>query len=460
MKTLIILSLCGVAALVADIFKAKKFLLPVFALGLIAALITTIQEWGHGNIYFRMMNFDSYAVAFSSVLIVTTLLWLLTSYSQIIKDQTATEVIGLVLFSLVGAMMMTSFYNLSMLFLGIEILSIPMYVLAGSKKNNLSSNEAAFKYFLMGAFATGILLFGITLVYGFAGSFDVREISMKVANPNPETSVLLYAGILFILIGLSFKVSVAPFHFWAPDVYQGAPTIITAFMATVVKSAAFAAFLRVFIMCFSSTHFGWQVILVVFVVLTLLIGNISAVFQKDAKRMLAYSGISHAGFMLMGILSFNEFSTSAILYYTAAYSLSSIAAFACLNYVEQSTGNTGIDAFKGLAKSNSFIAIVMLISMLSMAGIPPTSGFFAKYFVFNAALNQGHIWLVIIAVLAALVGVYYYFKIIISMFSTEEAKESPTISISFYEKCVLSLIAIGIIVLGVLPNYFISLLRF
>jgi NADH-quinone oxidoreductase subunit N len=342
------------------------------------------------------------------------------------------------------------------LFLGIEILSISMYVLAGSKKHDVYSNESAFKYLIMGSFATGFLLFGVALIYGATGSFDLSEIKIFVLSHQGNVAPIFYAGVLLMLVGMAFKVSAAPFHFWAPDVYQGAPTVITAFMATIVKTAAFAAFLRLFSNAFSNVSDSYSGIIAVMSAITLLVGNISAVLQTSTKRMLAYSSVAHAGYMLLALVAANSYSNSAILFYTAAYSIGSIGTFCVLNLVTNAKGNDTVEAFNGLGKTNPMLAFVMTLALLSLAGIPPTAGFFAKYYIFTAAFYSGYTGLVIIAVIASLIGVYYYFRLIIAMYFKDSTDEVPVDQNN--HQLLLILVAVAIIALGLFPDFIIRLL--
>lgn len=455
MKALILLSSLGVIALLAEIFSFKKLLYPIVLLGLITAFILNMFDWDTNRMYYHMMQFNNYAVAFTGVIIVIAFLWFLMAEGFFKEETNQTDHFALVLFALVGAVMMVSYTNMAMLFLGIEILSIPMYILAGSNKTDISSNESAFKYLIMGAFATGFLLFGIALIYGATGSFDLKEIATAVSGGTIISSIF-YVGVLLMLIGMAFKVSAAPFHFWAPDVYQGAPTVITAFMATVVKTAAFAAFLRLFFTTFMSVHGTWMHVVWVMAALTLLVGNITAVVQSSTKRMLAYSSVAHAGYMLLALLAGNSYSNSAILFYAAAYSIGSIATFCIVNIISNARKTDGVDAFNGLAKTNPLLAVVMTIALLSLAGIPPTAGFFAKYYIFTSAFAAGNATLVLIAIIASLIGVYYYFRIIIAMFFKENTSEA--VEVESNHKLLLLFVAIAIIVMGILPDCIIKLL--
>lgn len=456
MKALILLSSLGVITLLAEIFSFKKVLYPAVLLGLIAIIIVNALDWNTNLPYFGMMRYDNYAVAFTEVILIVAFLWLLMAKDFFKEESNQTDHYALAIFALTGAVIMVSYTNMTMLFLGIEILSIPMYILAGSKKEDPLSNESAFKYLIMGAFATGFLLFGIVLIYGATGSFDLNEIAAAVVNTATPVPSFFYVGVLLMLIGLSFKVSAAPFHFWAPDVYQGAPTVVTAFMSTIVKTAAFAAFLRLFSTSFAAVGDSWHNILWIIAALTLLVGNITAVLQTSTKRMLAYSSVAHAGYMLLGLLAGNSFSNSAILTYAAAYSIASIATFCIIGILSDAKGTDGIDSFNGLGKSNPFLAAVMTLALLSLAGIPPTAGFFAKYYIFTSSFVAGNVGLVFIAIIASLIGVYYYFRIIIAMYFKEGSKEK--IHLQANHRILLIIVAIVTIALGLFPDYLIGLL--
>jgi len=459
MNTIILLSSLGGFAMLAEIFKLRKLVYPVVLIGLLGAVGVTIMDWNAkplSAIFNNMIVFDHYAVMFSIVMISTLVLWMLLAKKNLDDSVTVSDNVSLVVFSLAGAVLMVCYANLTMLFLGIEILSIPVYILAGSNKTNLSSNESALKYFLMGAFATGFLLFGIAMVYGATVSFDLIKISEVVFSGASNSKVLLSTGIIFMLIGMVFKISAVPFHFWTPDVYQGAPTYITAFMSTIVKTAAIAAFFRLFAVCFVTETGVWSNIIWGIAALTLIFGNVTAVYQNSVKRMLAYSSISHAGYMLLGLLALAESSQGSILFYTTAYSVGSIAAFCILLFVSEANGNDSFDSFNGLGKSNPILALVMTVAMLSLAGIPPMAGFFAKYYIFSSAISAGNIGIVIIAVVGSLISVYYYFRVIISMYFREAKEDSTIIELSFAHQILLVIATALIIALGIFPDLIIS----
>ena len=419
MYTLVLLSLLGFLVLFLGAFDQKKLLLPVALTGLAAAFVLNAMDWGTNITWFGMMNYDNYAVSFTGLIIfVLFMLFMLATWHFRNEDSNIADIYALMLFSATGAMLMTSFTSLVMLFIGIEILSIPLYILAGSRRLNLSSNEASLKYFLMGAFSSGVLLFGITLVFGVCNSFDLNVISDYVNNTE-STPLIFNAGVMMILIGFAFKIGAVPFHFWSPDVYQGAPTMITAFMATVVKTAAIASFYRLFDTCFSGIDGVWYQIVWVISVVTILLGNISAVMQNEAKRMLAWSGVANAGYLLIPIMALNETSASAIFYYSAAYSVASITVFAVIMALSGAKNELPVDNFEGLAKNNPLLTTALVISMFSLAGIPPLAGFFGKYMVFFSAFNSNLIVAVLFAIAGSLIGVYYYLRPVVYAFNSE-----------------------------------------
>jgi NADH-quinone oxidoreductase subunit N len=455
MKGLLIISGLGILAMLAQIFNLKKLLLPVVLLGIVGAYALNFLEWKSGmNIsYFsNMISFDKPAIAFSGIILATAFFWFILANDYFEEESNLVDHFALVLFALVGALMLTAFNNMTTLFLGIEIMSISMYVLAASKKNDMRSNEAGFKYLIMGSFASAFLLFGIALIYGASGSFDIMEIRTYISQHSTGMPMFFYAGVVMMLIAMCFKVSAAPFHFWAPDVYEGSPTLITALMSTVVKTAAFAAFMRLFLVGFGEISATWTGILAAIVALSLIIANFSAAVQNSVKRMLAYSSISHAAFMLMVIMANvrSNISLDAIIYYSLAYSVGSITSFGILYNVTRN-GNETIAAFNGLGRRNPFLAVCMTIAMLSLAGIPVTAGFFAKYFVFTTVIGTHYQWLLILAVITSAVGAYYYLKIIIAMYF-KEMEEEVAVTMEGSNKFVIILTTILTLIIGIVPG--------
>lgn len=397
--------------------------------------------------YFNnMLRIDRYALWFNTLMTGVTVLYMLLVNKEIQKvGAHVAEYFALIFFILCGVYILSCYNNMLMLFLGIEIMSIPQYILAGSDKKNLKSSEASLKYFLMGSFSTGILLMGITLLYGATGSFNIVAYSFLQADVlNP----LALAGIIFVMIALGFKVSAAPMHMWTPDVYDGSPTPFTAYMATVVKASAFFAFIRLFQVSFGSISSQWMIVLAVITAATLLVGNLTAVFQQSVKRMLSYSSIAQAGFMLFAVLAVNAVAWRGIVIYAVAYSIATIGVFTVLMKLKDYT----YDGFNGLAKREPLLAFVTTIFLFSLAGIPLTGGFMAKYYVIQAVLLQGQLmWLVIFGLLMAAISVYYYFRVIIAMYFKQGTAElnSP---VTQGEKVMLVITCCLVILLGIFPQ--------
>jgi NADH-quinone oxidoreductase subunit N len=396
-----------------------------------------------------MLHVDSYSLAFLAIVFLCTIIYFLLNARDIEKvGEHVGEYFALIFFVLCGVSILASFNTLLMLFLGIEIMSIPLYILTGSDKRNLKSNEASLKYFLMGAFSTGILLMGIAFIYGgnANGSFYIGNLQMGDGLMPP----MIMVGLVFLVIALSFKVSAAPFHFWTPDVYDGAPTVFTSFMSTIVKVAGFFAFVRLFQVSFGRVQGQWQNLIVFITIATLLIGNVTAVFQQSVKRMLAYSSIAQAGFMMFAVFSLNEKANDGLIIYSAAYCLATIGIFAVLIKMKDYT----IEGFNGLGKTNPLLALCATIFLLSLTGIPLTAGFQSKFFMLMGAVENGHkFWLVIVAVLFAAISAYYYFRVIQAMYfkeATENVVDENEITTTF--KVVLVITAILILAIGIYPE--------
>lgn len=451
MNALLIVCGLGFVSLLAEIIGVKKGLHFLLIFGLLAATIAAVMEWGSTHHYFNnMLLFDPFATGFTVLILVVAIFWfgIFSEYFEGHLHQTDRS--ALVCFTLVGSIMMVSFGNLAILFLGLEILSISLYVLAGSNKESFFSNEAAFKYFIMGAFATGFLLMGIALVYGTTGSFDIASIADHVTANREALPGFFYGGVFLILIGVGFKMSIVPFHFWAPDVYSGAPTPITALMSTVVKIAAVATFYKLFAGCFLSVQFAINETLQVLIVLTLLVANVTAVMQNNVKRMLAFSSIAHVGYILLGFIGGTIAFEGILFYYLVAYAATSLAVFGILYYVENKQG-AALKSFSGLYLKNPFIALCFTICLFSLAGIPPFAGFFAKYRILANAINGGHVAIVLFAVAMSLVGVYYYFKPVITAFHQKE--NASLILLPGRVKFLIGMLTIITVALGIFPDW-------
>ncbi len=459
MGAIITLSLLGILILYLGLYKAKNALLPVSILGLLLALGYEVYYWNMEAVplYKGMVIFDHFSLSFSILCLALTILILLLSkeYFKAISDNIA-EYYTLILFSLTGALLVCSYHNFAMMFIGLEIMSVALYILAGIRRNDKASNEASLKYFLMGAFSTGFLLFGITLLYGSTGSFDLAAIKQYIIDNPTGISPMFYGGILLLLVGLCFKVGAAPFHFWTPDVYDGAPILVTTFMSTVVKIASFAGFLKLFSTVLVPLNEFWTPVLLTVVIITLFIGNVTALMQTSFKRMLAYSSISHAGYMLFAILSIGPNSASGILTYSAAYGLASIVAFGALILVKRQIGSDHFESFNGLGKRNPWLAFAVTVAMLSLAGIPLTAGFIGKFMMFSNVMNDYHTVLLILAAINAAVGVYYYLRVVVHMYFMN-SKEDHTVATPVNFQVVFVIAVILTIVLGVYPDFLLVL---
>ncbi len=462
MYPIVLLSIFGILNLFIGFLRSNKLLLPGVLLVLLAALGLNVWDWNAPphTFFNHMLAGNHYTVVFTGIVVLTTLLLLPFSRSyETAREPNLAEYYSLLLFALVGATMMIGYDHLLMLFVGIEILSICMYVLAGANKRDARSNEAALKYFLMGAFATGILLFGVALLYGATGTFALRALPAAVANPaNASLLPMLYVGILMMIIGIGFKVSAAPFHFWTPDVYEGTPLFFTAFMSTVVKTAGFAAFLKLLAMALPSQQGFWLPTVQAMCALTLLLGNVGAAAQGDAKRMLAYSSVSHAGYLLIALVASYEGAlvgpvANALFFYSLAYSLATVAAFGVLKLVaDHRRGRTDYAVLNGLGRTNPLLAFSMTVAMLSLAGIPLTAGFWGKFMVLAAAVGQGHIGLVVFAVVMSLVGIYYYLRPIMAMYLRPAEDGATAVPVDGLQTAALVLLALLSIALGVVPG--------
>lgn len=454
MNSIILSALIGVAMMLSGILVKRSVVVQLIAITgsfiLLGGSIMDLMSCQQAQQYFKMIELNRFSAWFNVLMSGCGVLYILMFHRQLARiGKNDAEYFALIFFILCGVYLLSMYSNLLILFIGIEILSIPQYIMSGADKNSLKSNEAALKYFLMGSFSTGILLMGITLLYGATGTFDLLNPAfLKAFQAGAGTSSLAIVGVLLLVVAFGFKTSSAPFHFWTPDVYDGAPTPFTPFMASVVKVTVFLAFIRLFHFSFRDMATSWQLMLAVMIALTLLIGNVTAVYQQSVKRMLAYSSIAQAGFMLFAVFAANASSWDGIILYSVSYTLATLGIFAVLQKMKDYT----YDGFRGLAKKQPVLALTATISLLSLAGIPLTGGFFAKYYVLNAAMEQG-LWtgLLVFAVLMAAISAYYYFKVIMSMYFQEgeaELEEEPTVP----EKTILLINAGLILLVGILPG--------
>ena len=455
MNTLIAIIGLGVLCLLFEIFNFTKAIVPLTVVGLLAILGLTVSEFGSTESYYNnMIVVSKFSTTFSSLFIVLTIFLVALSHNFYENHQSKiSDYIAIKIFLLSGAVAMVSFGNLAMFFLGIEVLSVALYVLAASDRLNIKSNEAGMKYFLMGSFASGIILFGICMIYGAMGSFDVSDISSM--SQSAELPVWFPIGVVLVTVGMLFKIAAVPFHFWAPDVYEGSPTMTTTLMSTLAKVVAMATLYKLLSVMNADISDAFKTVVVVISMASMTVGNIMALRQNNVKRMLAYSGISHAGFMLMTLLTLST-SAGSLLYYASAYALSGIAAFSVIIYVCKNRDNEDVVNFHGLGKNNPLLAAILTASLLSMAGIPIFAGFFAKLVLFTQTIEAGYLALVIVAVVNSIISVGYYFKLILAMYTKEPNEERKATPFVIYAVAVVAIVLN--IALGLFPSFVLDLL--
>lgn len=450
----------GMIVLLVDILSSRKLgeknLLAYLSLmGIIVAAILARNSAGTTLFSFNeSFAIDNYSLFFNFIFLLSTGLVILISHSYIKREEiNHGEYYALILFSTIGMMLMASGADLLNIYIGLEVMSISIYILTGFKRSKLISNEASLKYFLLGAFATGFLLYGISLVYGSTGAINLKQIAGFIADKGSISNPLLLMGMALIIIGLGFKVASVPFHAWVPDVYEGAPTTITAFMSVGPKAAAFAAFLRILMTAFGSTHYEWQKIIYILALLTMTVGNVVAIAQTNLKRMLAYSSIAHAGYLLIALVAANDMGVSSVLFYILAYTFMNIGALAVVIIVSQKGDEfLQIHDFAGLGFKHPGLAVAMSLFMLSMAGIPPTAGFVGKFYIFSAAIKSGYIGLAVIGVINSVISVFYYLRIMVIMYMKEPTRDFNPLTLSPLIVVAVVLSVIGTLHLGIFPS--------
>lgn len=457
-----ILAAGAILVILADAVSknAAVFTYRISAAILIAAMFSSLYLFNHqGSAFGGMIYQDSFSL-------LTSFLFALAAFVTLLMTQDSpyanAQFHSLLLLSVVGMILLVAGGHFLTLFIGLELLSLSIYVLASFSKKDPLSIESGLKYFLLGSFASAFFLYGATFIYGATGTMQLKGIATAIQAPGFSGANLLMLGIIFLIVGYGFKISIVPFHMWTPDVYEGAPTPVTAFMAATVKAAALASAIRVFQVAFSQPSIAqfMQPLIWILAVLTMFVGNITAIWQNNLKRLLAYSSIAHAGYMLVGALASPEQVQQSILYYFAAYVFMNLGAFTIVAYQERTTGATEIENYTGLAYTRPGLAVLMTIFLMSLAGLPPTAGFFAKFYLFRAVLETGHVWIVVLAVLNSAISFYYYLRVVITMFTPEkERAAAPAPALSIPLLIVLILTLGGTVALGLFPNIFIELAR-
>jgi NADH-quinone oxidoreductase subunit N len=459
LPTLIVFG-AGCIVLLLDLLpprRSKDHLGGIALAGIVVALLVSIALWGHETRAFRdMVLLDNYALFFHVVICYASALAVLLSIDYLRRHGAASgEYYALVLFSTCGMMLLASAGDLLVVFLAIELMSLSLYVLAGLFKTRLASGEASMKYFLLGAFATGFLLYGIALIYGATGSTNFDRIAAAATRP-PDMLVTMGLGLL--LVGFGFKISSVPFHMWAPDVYEGAPTSITALIATGSKAAAFAALIRVLVVALRSLQPDWSVLLWAVAAVTMTAGNVIAIAQSNLKRMLAYSSIAHVGYMLVGLVAGGVPGVGAVLFYLLAYTFTTAGAFGAILLCERANGEAvEVGDYAGLARRHPVLAATLGLFLLSLVGIPPLAGFVGKFYLFASAVRAGYLWLVVIGVLNSAIAAYYYLRVIVYMYMREPEGAPVRLVPSFAGGVALAIAVVGIVLLGVLPAPFADL---
>ena len=466
-ELLVITAACVVFVLDPVLRPSDKDGLVWVSLGTLAVCmgLTASQMETHASIFSGLVVIDGYGAFWKLLLYFVTGLTILLSYSYLKEERLYFgEYYGFMLLSLCGMMVMVSATDLLTIYLGTELMSLCLYVMAGLKRKEPRSLEASAKYFVLGAFSSGILLYGISLLYGATGSTKLPAIASAIATQGFADPLLLFSTIL-LAVGFGFKLAAAPFHMWTPDVYQGAPTSVTAFMAVGSKAASFGAFLRVFVEGLGGVKADWSAIFVLLCLATLVVGNIVALVQTNIKRMLAYSSIAHAGYALIGVVAAGRTDHSSgiasVLLYIALYAFMTFGAFAIVAMLRKGTiEGEEIEDFTGLAKHQPLPALLMLVFMVSLAGIPPTAGFIGKLYVFRSAVEAGMAWLAAIALLFSAISAYYYLRVVMVMYMQDPIAGtdpvprlvmSPTLSI------VLACAVAGVVIFGIYPNPLVNL---
>ncbi|MDP3112220.1 MAG: NADH-quinone oxidoreductase subunit N [Thermodesulfovibrionales bacterium] len=455
----IVMTVLALAILLADlVIKRKETIAFLSIVGV--ALVTYVLVGSMGTTFNGMFLADGYSMFFKLIFMLNVMLTVLISVKYIVIEKVNFgEYYALILFSTLGMMIMASAGDLIVLYLGLELMALSTYILAGFIRYDIKSNEAAMKYFLLGAFASAFLLYGTSMIYGLTGTTDLKAISAYIVANGLSGNPVLMLSMIFFAVAFSFKIAAVPFHMWAPDAYEGAPTSITAFMSVGPKAAGFAVLGRVFLVAFGSVKLEWSAVLVPIAILTMGVGNIVALSQTNIKRMLAYSSIAHAGYILLGIIAGTSDGMASVLNYMLIYAFMNIGAFAVVIML-RSEGFKGdnISDYEGLAKTHPLAAALMLVFMFSLTGIPPTAGFMGKFYVFMSAINAGYTWVVIIAVMFSAISAYFYLRVVMYMYM-KEPKETVQLSTSPAIWLALAITVIAVLAIGILPSAIVNFAR-
>ncbi len=450
-------ALAALAVMGAEAFRSRGETMPVGGLGivgLIGAAVSSALLWNRNAISFGVIVADNFALFVTITLVIVGILTIMFSSPVVKRDGLPKgDFYALILFSIVGMMMMASANDLLVIFIGLEIMSIAVYVLTGIRRDDPRATEAAFKYFLLGAFSSAFFLYGIAFTYGLAGTTRLDRIGAFLAAQSMSDNRLILVALGLLLVGFAFKISAVPFHMWTPDAYEGAPAIVTGFMSTGVKAAAFAAFARVFLSAFEPFSGEWAPIVWWIAVATMILGTVVGVAQSNLKRMLAYSSIAHGGYLLVGLVAANQVGKAAILFYLLAYAVTNLAAFGVIALLgTKNAANDELRDYAGLWHSRPALAGLMTVCLLSLGGLPPTVGFIGKWYIFSAAVGAGYYGLAIIGVLTSVISVFFYLRVVVMMYMSDQPATVVFPPVSTVGMAALVASIVVILALGILPT--------
>jgi NADH-quinone oxidoreductase subunit N len=455
-------TLAGLVVLLAEAFRGRDERMPIGGLaviGLLGAGVASYFLWDSNAESFGAVTADNFGLFINFVLVIVGLLTVVISSQTIERDRLpAGEYYAMMLFAIVGMMLMGQATDLLVIFLALETMSIAVYVLTGIRRDQQQSSEAAFKYFLLGAFASSFFLYGIAFLYGVTGTTNIERLSTAIAAQSMSGNPMILLGMGLLIIGFAFKIAAVPFHMWSPDAYEGAPSVVTGFMSTGVKAAAIAAFVRVFLKGLDPMIADWAPVIWWIAAATMIVGTVVGVAQTSLKRMLAYSSIAHGGYLLAGLVAGNDVGKAAILFYLAAYALTNLGAFGVISLLgSRERANDDLRDYAGLWHTHPGLAMLMTFFLLSLGGFPPTAGFIAKWYVFSAAVGSGYYGLAIIGVLSSVVSVFFYLRIVVMMYMTDRDARPVPAPIPAIAMAGLIISMLGVLYLGVLPTRVIEL---
>jgi NADH-quinone oxidoreductase subunit N len=451
------IALAALAAMGAEAFRGKGERIPIGGLGmvgLIGAAVSAALLWNRNTTSFGVIVADNFGLFVTLILVLVGILTIMFS-SQVVEREGIPkgEYYALLLFSLVGMIMMATANDLLVVFVALEILSLAVYVLTGIRRDDPQGTEAAFKYFLLGAFSSAFFLYGIAFTYGLTGSTRLDRVGAYLAAQSMADNPMILLALGLLLVGFAFKISAVPFHMWTPDAYEGAPAIVTGFMSTAVKAAAFAAFARVFLSAFEPFSTQWAPVVWILAAATMILGTVVGVAQSNLKRMLAYSSIAHGGYLLVGLVAANQVGKAAILFYLLAYAITNLAAFGVIALLgTRDRPNDELRDFAGLWHTHPALAALMTVSLLSLGGLPPTVGFIGKWYIFSAAVSAGYYGLAIIGVLTSVISVFFYLRVVVMMYMAEREGAAVPAHVGGVGMAALTVAIIAIFYLGILPT--------